>query len=676
MSFAAITALVAIASSSTTSEGLAMLDPPEQIEPAWEGQDFSAEQSMFEDDTPMVTGASRRRQTLSEVPVSVSIITADQIRVHGWNSLAEILGHVRGFYVANDLNYDYVGVRGFMRPGDYNARVLLLIDGHAINDPVYLATSIGREVVEPTRIERIEIIRGPGSALYGGSALLAVINVVTRTGPDLRSADGAGAGVSLSVDADSQGKGSTTIGFDRWIGAKTRLALSVAAFGGLGQAYSFPELGLDGPTARHSDREGGLRMFSRFEHGPFSLQAGYTDRNKQVPTASYDTLPGEELATQDRHLYASGQVQLELAPNVGWSAQLAIDNYYYYGVYPYAEADGGLLDDFANGTLLTLETSIVAEIQKNLVLNIGASAQRTFALDAWFQYRGSTAPGRDFGYGVLGVFADAELRVIPGLSVFAGGRIDFYETFGAHASPRAAVVIEPWTGTIFRGSYGTAFRAPNTFELYYGDGTQARGATNPNLRPEVLEQFEGSAEQTLFDGRAHVGVAVFRFDMRDLIDGVDAGSESFVFANIGTARAVGGELWADARLPFLDAHVEVSYSASLARDVSTGAQLSASPLHMFSGSTDFSLGIEGLRFAASARYVGQRRAADGLALIPGALVIDTAASWRNALPGLDLSLGIKNTFDAAAFVPGSLEHVEHQLPQEGISAWVRLSSVF
>ncbi len=672
MGFGAISTLIALASTSTPTEGLAMADPPAQIDQVWDDvPDFGAEHAVFEEDAPMVTGASRRRQTLAEVPVSLTIITADQIRVHGWNSLAEILGHVRGFYVANDLNYDYVGVRGFMRPGDYNSRVLLLIDGHAINDPVYLATSVGREVVEPTRIERIEIIRGPGSALYGGSALLAVINVVTRTGPDPRSLEGAG--VDLSVDADSRGKGSTTIGFDRWMGDKTRLSLSVAAFGAVGGAYDFPELGLGAPTARHNDREGGLRVFSRFEHGPFSLQAGYTDRNKEVPTAAFDTVPGAELVTRDRHLYASGQVQLELAPHVDWSAHLSVDNYYYYGAYPYTAADGGVLDDFANGTLVSLETSIVAEIQKNLVLNIGASAQRTFDLDAWYAYRGQTAPQRDFGYGILGVFADAELRVIPGLSVFAGGRVDLYETFGAHASPRAAVVIEPWTSTIFRASYGTAFRAPNTYELYYSDGTDGPSTANAKLRPEVLEQFEGSAEQTLFDGRAHVGAAIFRFDMRDLID---LDSATVVYANIGIARAFGGELWADARLPFLDAHVEVSYSASLARDVSTGAQLSASPLHMMSGSTDFSLGIEGLRFAASARYVGQRRAADGLELIPGAVIVDTAASWRDALPGLDVSLGLKNTFDAAAFVPAGVEHLERRLPQEGISAWVRLSSVF
>ena len=83
-----------------------------------------------------VYGASRFEQKVTEAPASISIITADEIKKYGYRTLADILRSVRGFYVTNDRNYNYLGVRGFGRPGDYNTRVLTLLDGHRINENI------------------------------------------------------------------------------------------------------------------------------------------------------------------------------------------------------------------------------------------------------------------------------------------------------------------------------------------------------------------------------------------------------------------------------------------------------------------------------------------------------------------------------------------------------------
>ena len=121
-------------------------------------------------------------QKVTEAPSSVTIITADEIRGFGHRTLADVLRTVRGFYVTYDRNYSYLGVRGFSRPGDYNARVLLQVDGHRLNDNVFGSALIGTEFpLDVDLIERIEIIRGPSSALYGTSAFFAVINVITQT---------------------------------------------------------------------------------------------------------------------------------------------------------------------------------------------------------------------------------------------------------------------------------------------------------------------------------------------------------------------------------------------------------------------------------------------------------------------------------------------------------------
>ena len=136
-----------------------------------------------------VYSASKRTQTLAEAPASVTIITADEIRKYGYRTLADILQSVRGFFVTYDRNYDYLGVRGFGRTGDYNSRVLLMVDGHRINDNVYDSAAIGTEfILDVDLIDRVEIVRGPASALYGSNAFFGVINVITRQrdGPEGR----------------------------------------------------------------------------------------------------------------------------------------------------------------------------------------------------------------------------------------------------------------------------------------------------------------------------------------------------------------------------------------------------------------------------------------------------------------------------------------------------------
>src|SRR5471030_342857 len=92
-----------------------------------------------------VFGASERLQPVTEAPSSVTIVTADEIARYGYRTLADILRSVRGFYVSNDRNYSYVGVRGFARPGDYNTRILLLVNGHRVNDDVYDQAPIGAD---------------------------------------------------------------------------------------------------------------------------------------------------------------------------------------------------------------------------------------------------------------------------------------------------------------------------------------------------------------------------------------------------------------------------------------------------------------------------------------------------------------------------------------------------
>jgi outer membrane receptor for ferrienterochelin and colicins len=83
-----------------------------------------------------VYGASKFQQKVSDAPAAVTILTADEIRLHGYRTLADILRSVEGISVSYDRNYSYLGLRGLSRPGDLNSRVLVLVDGHRMNNNV------------------------------------------------------------------------------------------------------------------------------------------------------------------------------------------------------------------------------------------------------------------------------------------------------------------------------------------------------------------------------------------------------------------------------------------------------------------------------------------------------------------------------------------------------------
>ena len=110
-------------------------------------------------DAGQVYGASERLQPVTEAPASVSFITADEIARFGYRTLADILRSVRGMYVSDDRNFSLVGVRGFGKPGDYNSRILLLVNGHRVNDNVFGQAEIGAEFgMDPATFERVEVL--------------------------------------------------------------------------------------------------------------------------------------------------------------------------------------------------------------------------------------------------------------------------------------------------------------------------------------------------------------------------------------------------------------------------------------------------------------------------------------------------------------------------------------
>ena len=142
---------------------------------AQQGTKDLSDASLEELSNIQVYSASKHMQSASEAPASVTVVTADEIQKYGYRNLADILRSVPGFYVTYDRDYTFVGVRGFGRLGDWNSRILVLIDGHRINNNVLGQAMLGNEfLVDVDMIERVEIVCGPSSSLYGANAFFAV----------------------------------------------------------------------------------------------------------------------------------------------------------------------------------------------------------------------------------------------------------------------------------------------------------------------------------------------------------------------------------------------------------------------------------------------------------------------------------------------------------------------
>src|SRR5438093_4482532 len=199
---------------------------------------------------PVVEAASKYKQKITEAPSSVTILTSDEVKKYGHRTLADILQTVPGVYVSYDRNYSFLGVRGF-NLGDANDRVLLLVDGHRINNSLSDSAFIGTEfILDADLIDRVEVIRGPGSSLYGNNAFLGVINVITRKGRDMT---GNGAEVSGEAASFDTYKGRVTYGNKFKNGLE--LLLSGTLYDSQGQEAFFSQLQGTNGFARNADND-------------------------------------------------------------------------------------------------------------------------------------------------------------------------------------------------------------------------------------------------------------------------------------------------------------------------------------------------------------------------------------------------------------------------------------
>jgi outer membrane receptor for ferrienterochelin and colicins len=615
-------------------------------------------------DTGRVFGASERSQPVTEAPTSVSFITAEDIAKYGYRSLAEILHGVRGLYVSDDRNFSNLGARGFGKPGDYNSRILLLVNGHRVNDNIFGQAQIGAEFgLDPATFERVEIIRGPASSVYGDSAFFAVVNVITKTGAGID-------GSSLTYETGSHGTQLIRgmVGHRLANGVDYALSSTVEESDGVKRLY-FPEF--DTPETNNGIAEGldGERFaqhYGRLAFGNFTVTGAHGRRRKDVPTAYLGTLFNEQTErerTIDRH----SLFDIEYARAVGGSRVVlhgAYDRFTSDGVYPF---DGSPFARLAVGyyDLAGSWVTVGGRVTRPLpwqTLMVGAEYIDNLEQKYVTGYVGDEAPEAsiDRSSSRRAVYIQDEIKLGRHVIVNAGLRYDGYQRFN-RVTPRTALIVLPTSHQSFKYLYGRAFRAPNiyeTIEFYFGPGVA-------NLGPETIDTHEFVWERYTSDW-LRTSVSSYWYNADRLITLTDFDDPSAflgaTYVNQGEVRAKGLELEAQMRL-WGDADAHLSYALQEARDRATGDILTNSPRQMLKGRVSAPLFGTGSSVALEMLGIGSRQTIGGNQL-PATATANLTIT-KSLGRSFEVVGTVRNLFDVDYAIPASNSHLQDSIPQNG-----------
>ncbi|MEY4918362.1 MAG: hypothetical protein RL616_2275, partial [Verrucomicrobiota bacterium] len=488
--------------------------------------------------------ASRYQQTLAQAPASVSIVTHDEIKKLGHRTLAEILSGVRGLYVAYDRNYTYLGVRGFNRPGDYNSRVLVLVDGQRVNDGVYDAAPLGTDFpVDVDMIDRVEVVRGPSSAVYGNNAFFGVVNVITRRGAQVEGGE-----ASFSGGSWETWRGRFSLG--KKFKNEVELLVSGSILWSEGQSdlyypeFNTPSNNVHNGKASHLDIDHAHNYLATLNYHDWTLEGIFSSREKTVPTGAYGTdFNDARFKTTDERALLDLKYHHVFNENTEVNAKTYYDHYDFIGDYPTA---GVVTRDHGQAEAWGGEYNFARHLGKH-TLSAGVELREYFKQDQTtvkvmpfnpiFDH-----PQNEF---VVGGYAQANVQLLKQLTLDAGGRFDYFERFGSAANPRLALIYQPVETTTLKALYGTAFRAPNAYELYYvgtGYDTSAR-----DLKPEEITTYEGIVEQQITKWLRFSASGFYYEVDRLLAQVVNPGNGLLTIQNLDNAIGYGAEFELEAR---------------------------------------------------------------------------------------------------------------------------------
>ncbi|HEY8470868.1 MAG TPA: TonB-dependent receptor [Longimicrobiales bacterium] len=568
----------------------------------------------------LVVTAGRRLQALADVPVPTEVVSAEESRRSGASDVAAVLVERTGIQPQGG----HPAGAGLMLQGLGSERVLVLVDGQPFIGR--LSGQIDLSRLPAAAVERIEVVKGPQSTLYGSEAMGGVVNVITRPAGE---------------------RGERAWRAEVVMGSADRLDFGAGARGGLGRLGYVAELGrreiavtpgMADTSGARADRWDGLATLR------WSGERGHVEASA--------------LVLDERQRWRNGQLY-DFADNRQWSLRLGASHR--AGAHRFAPilyvtefrhlARRSTMPEPAAGTG---EEEVQREVEAELAYTLQAGAH---VLDAGVEakrraIRSARVVGGSRTLHTVEPFIQATLAAGP-FSVVPGARLSWSEEWGTHWTPRLAALWRATPSLAVRASFGTGYRAPDFKELYMqflnispGVAYAVRG--NPELQPETSTNVTGSVEWT--GARLYLRAQAFHNRFRDFIEtravGDSAGVTLFTYGNIDDGRTRGIELEAGATWHGLRG--EAGYAWLDAERTETGEPLLGRPAHSGRLSLTYALPF-GLRASASGVYTGrtpiQRTESGEVLHRDGFLRIDLRVA--QALPhGLEIAAGVDNVLDA------------------------------
>ncbi len=601
-----------------------------------------------------VVTASKYKQPISEAPSSITIITSKDIRDFGYNTLAEALNSQKGFYVSNDRNYSYIGNRGFARSGDFNNRSKLLVNGHALNENIYGSALFGSTLsFNMELIDHIEIVRGPGSSIYGSGAMLNVINIITKKGDDID-------GLDMKATYGSYNNREASV---LW-GKKLENGMDIVV-SGITANTDGPDLyfeDLDDPDTNNGisnghDWEKLFGFYSQVSKGDFTLKASLSNRRKGIPTGAWETDLINTTKSKDLAFFVDLQYKKEVNKNLSLLFRSFYDAYNYKGKYSY-ESDKFF--DKSIGKWGGSELQFVYNNKQGNMISGGVEFKYNFDVKYKEWDLDGTYMDKNKPYSEFSAYVQDEYKVLPNLLITTGLRFD-YHSFGTKSlSPRLAAVYSITKKSTFKLLYSKAYRTPNFYETEYEEVDYHKA--NSNINPEKIRTTE-----LIWEFNPHnnffTSIALYQYNMDELIDlALDNEDGLVYFQNLGEVRGKGLEVEIKYK-PQNKTTLFVNGTIQKSIDLNTKTKLTNSPKLLVKAGVIQSVS-DLLTISPECFFESERKTIYGSKTDPF-LIANLNLRSKMLFDHVTINCKVRNIFDTNYAYPGGFEHTQRSIIQNG-----------
>ncbi len=600
--------------------------------------------------------ATRHKTTVRKAPAIATVITAKEIRNMGARNLLDILRKIPGIGVsiADVPVYESIEIRGIRTT--LSDKILFMIDGHTINNTLQ---GSGRDAfgdISVESIKRIEVIRGPGSALYGANAFTAIINIVTMDAEDINGLQVTAGGGSFDTQhynllfGHEEGKFKITAFFDYIDTNGASLYIEEDATGASGETLSWqekPDIGLN------------------ISYGDITFRGRYIEQ-RRGPYIGVNYALNDETVQYMSHVYGDLSYNMDTTDNLDITARLYGDliegkNVWelfpegYLGIYTDGLLGSPIFKNSIVGGELTADYSFSKHMLTTGIMYEHARLYDTkrlanfnpftFApLDSlqdvtdWANYTENAE--RD----IWAVYVQDILSITEDASLTVGVRHDHYSDFGGTTNPRAGLVWEFMKDTSLKLLYGKAFKAPTFSQLYFINNPVSVG--NPDLNPEKIDTYEAGLEHRFLNNYT-MRLNYFYNKLEDLIALGDkpSATEPAFWVNKGTAEVQGVE----AELLFnfgSDYYGYINYSYQDAKDKETDEKLPDVPSHRANAGINLAPWRH-LNANINISWTGKRPRAEGDTRddLSSQRLVDLTLIAKNFFKTLEIRGSVYNLFD-------------------------------